>query len=352
MRVAKSTVYPAVEITTATNDLGSVITVRDVVASNVVLGFIAIKGADIIHYDASFSSPKTVSTSANVIDINFGGTRLDLIDFDKSGGFLQIDNVVYWYDFQAKTLSSALHVMAERTGSSDMSCDDTECFFSNLVTTSTSSINENVYRIPKDGTGIATLLTMVIGGFGSSYYDAITSNYLYVANGDTNELISIARSDGTIVTIDTNVDQFIGGNNSLYYDRGDTAVILDNDGNPVSEFMNASWVGLNYLSFGISGNTNVTLERIILAQKAVGQADYSGATLQSYNPNTNLKDVDLGMMPVGTTPVFAYALGGGGMLGMLQINGSAGSDITWMNPTVAGSLVRLTNDTQDKYSLE
>ena len=345
LRVAKSSTYSPVEITSKTDELGSLITVRDETASLAVLGFITIKGSDVIHYDASFSSQSVIKTALNPTD--YSETRLDIDEIDREGGFMQIDRAVYWYNFQTKTLSSALYTIPSDMVSSDMDCDATECFFEN-VNVNPALKDRTIYRIPANGSGAASVLATVIGGYGGSWNQEITANYIYINNRTTMDLISIARSDGTVTTVDTNVDNFVISNNTRYYNRGDSAVIVANDGTPISSIPNAAWVGLNYVSFNID-TRNIQFERLLLAQKAAGQTDFSGATLQSYDPTTNMKDVDLGTLPTGTVQIYGYAFGAGGMLGLMQT--SSKNDLLWMNPTVADSLTRLTNDAQFEIPL-
>ena len=149
-------------------------------------------------------------------------------DIDNVGVFMLIDRELYWYDFQNKILSSTLHTMGNGMASSQMECDATECFFENFPISGSS--DETVYRIPNDGTGSATFLTTVMGGYGSSYSSAVTPNYIYVAKGSDNELISIARSDGAISSVDSNVDFILHADQNLYYNRGGTAVVQSEDG--------------------------------------------------------------------------------------------------------------------------
>jgi len=348
LQVSSSSSHSPINITAATDNLESLVVVRNTLANNSVLGFIASIGNEIRHYNASFGSPSPIITAADVSDL--AANNIEFSEYDSTGGFMKVDRVVYWYDFVNQTLSGALHTISATRASSDMSCDATECFFT--TTEQIGSPDDFVFRLPADGSGAATPLATVTGGFGSTSSEIITPDYIYVANGDTHELFSIARSDGAVATVDT-ADSLFGGTsvgNHLYYNRGDVAVIRHFDGTLIDEIPQAAWSGMQV----VSGNyeTNLYTEgRVFLARKAVGNTtDFSGGTLESYNPITNTMDLVLGTLPTATTAVFMFGVGDGGMLGYLATGTGPAMqlDVLWVNANVADSFVRVTDDTQFK----
>lgn len=341
MQVSKSQLHPALEITSKVSHLNNVlhslvIPVYDVEANYQVLGFVAVHENHIRYYSPDFNTFETVATAVDISTL-----RLDLEPIGKDGFFIELDRKVYWYNLQTKELSTALHSMADNTYSSDFHCDKSECFFVNTQTTG--DLDSIIYRVAADGSGDSVEFTTVAGGLGSTWNFEVTSEYLYVDKDESSELIAIKRSDGSDALIDSNVQSVFSMNQFLYINRDDAAVIRNWDGSLVSETPKASWLGAMFS--GYNDTTSQVKGIILLARKADGQLDFSSATVESYNTETNSKLADIGTLPTGVEYFFGFGYGSGGLLAQIGSYITANVDLVWLDSVQDDSLVRLTDDT-------
>ena len=340
MRVAKSAIYSAVDITDITDYLERIVPVMDG-PSNDLVGMLSIKNSEFRHYNAALDSYTVIAALSD--PSSRAASTVDHNQMDTKGGFIFIDGVIHWYDFSTKALSAALHTPGTGMYPYSSDCDATECVVQDSSVLGGSS-DIDLYLMPSDGSGSSIFLATVTGGFGSAWSSLLTPDYFYVAK-QNGELIQVARSGGAITSIDSNVAYFaFSSHGKMYYSRGGDAVIRAFDGSEVDVIPNAAWAGVYYKTLSLVSFSESNAERLFLARKASGMTDYSGATLESYDPSTGLKDLDLGTYPTGTTGAeySIFSLESGGVLG--RINAGGQSDLIWIDPETANSLKRLTND--------
>ncbi|MDH5445138.1 MAG: hypothetical protein OEY52_06235 [Gammaproteobacteria bacterium] len=345
MRVSKSNLYPAVEITSFVDKLSDSVTknkiifpVRDNENNNSVTGFLAVKDDDFRHYNEDFSASTTVITAT---DIN--SLRTSSSAHVGDGGFISVDKKLYWYNIKTKKTSSILHTSPDGMVISGFNCDQTECFFSDVEIAAPN--DQIVYKVEVGGTAVATALTGSKSSFGSTFNLHVTPDYLYVNNGNDQTLISIARSNGDIKLIDSFVTWSFSFNGNLYYSLGADAVIRPWDGGDITTIIeNSSWRGVVYSAF--TGDFGNITGSVLLVKKPGVQADLSNAIVESYDVETNTKQFELGILPNKINLFYSVGLSTGGTLGQLGEGEKFDfiSDLLWFDPAKENSLTRLTND--------
>jgi hypothetical protein len=222
---------------------------------------------------------------------------------------------------------------------------DNDCLYSISSTASGPTLLDNVAS-REQGFEIRSLLLTA----GKAVYDA--------GNGSAFAVFAIPRIGGTPLAlgrsaIPTNLDAVRGGwvyySAGEFYDNNAKAFRVLDDNTAFVEEANAKWIGQS-----LPANPSMSLsyfwavaERVVLLKQPAAGPDLTGATVSSIDAASGASPVVLGTLARGIQDnsidgLRIYDWPRGPMLGRGQYNGTYQDDLLYMDPLVAGSLLRLT----------
>ncbi len=310
-------------------------------ATGAISGWLVNDAGALKHCDANFgncsASLTTIKNYASVVWI--AGSNRWLLD---------LDHVIYAYNGDTKTLSSALHTINSssdgishfvtyRTG------DGNNFYFT------TSKAPQAIYSVPIDGSAQASQINLPSDTDSIAGLTLSTNTLVYWTN---TAIKTMAKSGGSATALLTRTSPVVVAvrDNHIYYHTGGatpSAGVIDDDVVPNTETANAKWVGFIQ---GTTWNLSDGFAAIYQTQSIIRADGYTsskgsaGASLRSVNTTTTAELV-LGTVPADIVSLYCSSFGANALCNGL--NTSTQNDIFFLNADSAGSFLRIT-DTPDK----
>jgi hypothetical protein len=289
---------------------------------------------------------------------------------------LVIDSVLYSYDVASNTLSSPIYTLAGFLV--PIYHDETYGYFHE---------GKTVYRFPLDGSTTATALTVETKDIVT--FDLTASSIIVGvgASGSADEIKSIPKAGGVPVTIMTipptddvyimglsdgflyyNVRDYVMNSNGILYLKPIVAGVVAVDLTSQVEYADAAWVGYtDTTTFDYKKGNARTLfvDKMILAQdfdqSASDTGGYAGSSLSVYDAASGTYEMALGTLPTtdGIFNISCYGYTGPTLcetiIGLVPAPSLPAfpfqQDIFYIDATVANSIARVTNTTNERESL-
>jgi hypothetical protein len=323
-----------------------------------ISGWMVNDAGDLKHCDANFAN-----CGASVLSITSYINVLLALDVVNGRYLMEIDDQLFVYDANSRTLSSALFSISSGTSVDSPVTDGTTVYFKH---------EKSIYQAPVNGSAMAIELTVEVDDI--SRIDLTTNKVIYQVG---KEIKQIDKTGGTpsLLTSATGSDNifFFVSRNYIYYSvnnmpspaTGTTltnnlvkAGIVNENGGSQSEFIQANWAGMTFsTSFDLNNPINAFDDPVAMILAEGSGNGFSGATLKSFDATSGVEGVTLGTLPTADDlPMFFCGGYESNVLCSASVNITPApalpalpfqSDVFFVNPATVNSLARVT-DTGDK----
>ncbi|MCF6257470.1 MAG: hypothetical protein L3K25_14415 [Gammaproteobacteria bacterium] len=325
-------------------------------ATGAISGWMVNDAGGLKHCDANFANCG-VSVTSIVSDANV------LLEIDILGQryLMEIDDQLFVYDANTKTLSAPLLAISSGSFVGSPVTDGTMVYF---------SYETSVYQIPVDGSSMAVefiaetdrIAVMELTDSKVIYQIGAEIKSVDKTGGPINLLVSAASDDNVYFFITgSRIYYSIFNTKSLVIPMGNDIIkagIVDENGNVELEFLDAAWVGTTFsTSFDLNDSINRFDDPVGVILAEGDGNDFSGATLKLFDAASGVESVTLGTLPTSADlPTFFCGGYENNVLCSASVNITPApalpalpfqSDVFFINSATAGSLARVTN-TGDK----
>jgi hypothetical protein len=288
---------------------------------------------------------------------------------------LEINKQIFVYNGDTNTLSNAVFTLPQGEYIYYYAVDENNFYFVYLNT---------IYRAPIDGSSEASVIGEEVLGDAQTIHDlsVMKNRLVYIksaATGNVAEIKALDKAGGTPVTLasmdgaadaniiaqkDLQIFYFQTLDESQEYEyRPLNAGIMDEDGNIQFEAPGAAWIGgvlSTELDFGKSSHENEQFSKFILGELSNGE--FSGMSLSAFEVASGMQLIDLGFVPniQDFNEYFCNSYSQDNMLCEAYLGLSPGpepstesyqSDIFYLNASINGSLVRVTDTPEISESI-